>query len=224
MNTYDDETHSYRIEGRKVPSVTQLLKLVSPDFDFVPKEALEAAQARGKDIHARFEAYVKEGALKEGDQETAQFSAWYKEQMLAGWRLVSCEQPYYSTRGSIIDFAGTPDLVLDRYEDTIRRVNIVDFKTGEMHKYFELQLALYADLVEQNVRAENISNYDFTIISVSKSKTKKLTVTKAKSEWPAIEAARGLLCLYAWMGEEAAAKIMFNRAKKKNIFDSSELT
>lgn len=48
---FDAETHTYRLAGRVVPSVTQALKVLE-SFEGIPADVLEAARIRGQYVHA----------------------------------------------------------------------------------------------------------------------------------------------------------------------------
>lgn len=49
--TFDPETHVYRVDGVRFPSVTQALDVLS-EFEGVPRDVLEAAREFGTHVHA----------------------------------------------------------------------------------------------------------------------------------------------------------------------------
>lgn len=55
--TYNEEWHTYRINGKIVPSVTQLLN--DGSYDNVDKKILEKAAKRGTLIHKEIEDFIK---------------------------------------------------------------------------------------------------------------------------------------------------------------------
>jgi hypothetical protein len=55
--TYNEEWHTYRVNGEIVPSVTQLLK--DNSYDNVDKKILEKAAKRGTLIHKEIEDFIK---------------------------------------------------------------------------------------------------------------------------------------------------------------------
>lgn len=59
--TYNDEFHTYKIDGNIVPSVTQLLD--TGEYNNVPEEVLEYARQKGTLVHKEIEEYLKEGKL-----------------------------------------------------------------------------------------------------------------------------------------------------------------
>lgn len=66
---YDDEFHAYYVNGKYLPSVTQLLD--KGEYDDVDKKILEYAQDKGTIVHEEIEAwlkYQKEGFTSELDE------------------------------------------------------------------------------------------------------------------------------------------------------------
>ena len=59
---FDEETHTYLVDGIIVPSVTQLLKdQFQHKYDGVPEEVLKRASQRGTEVHEAIERYIKTG-------------------------------------------------------------------------------------------------------------------------------------------------------------------
>lgn len=57
---FDPETHTYRIDGRIVPNITEILRVATfDDFEFVTPEQLEKARLRGQAGHLAIEGVVK---------------------------------------------------------------------------------------------------------------------------------------------------------------------
>lgn len=56
---FDEGLHEYRLDGRRLPSVTQLLAPLV-DYSQVPKETLERAQQLGTAVHRMTELHDKE--------------------------------------------------------------------------------------------------------------------------------------------------------------------
>jgi hypothetical protein len=65
MIEFDSETHTYTDGGKKLISVTQLMRKhgLAPDYSGVPSEALIAAAKRGTLVHKEIEDYVKKGEI-----------------------------------------------------------------------------------------------------------------------------------------------------------------
>ena len=60
---YDDETHTYLVDGIIVPSVTQILSVkFGGKYSQVDKETLKQAAVRGTNIHKEIETFCKEGS------------------------------------------------------------------------------------------------------------------------------------------------------------------
>ncbi len=56
---FDAPTHTYKLDGRRVPSVTQVLEPAT-DWSFVPAWQLEAARALGQDVHLAINLMVQQ--------------------------------------------------------------------------------------------------------------------------------------------------------------------
>lgn len=62
---FDAETHTYRLAGRVVPSVTQALQCITV-FDGIPPDVLETARVRGQYVHEACDLYDR-GILEVGE-------------------------------------------------------------------------------------------------------------------------------------------------------------
>lgn len=56
---YNEKWHSYKLNGKIIPSVTQLLD--TGEYNNVPEELLEYSRQKGTLIHKEIEEYLKEG-------------------------------------------------------------------------------------------------------------------------------------------------------------------
>ena len=56
---YNDEWHTYKLNGKFIPSVTQLLD--TGEYTNVPEDFLEYSRQKGTLIHKEIEEYLKEG-------------------------------------------------------------------------------------------------------------------------------------------------------------------
>lgn len=74
--TYSEEWHTYRFNGKIIPSVTQLLD--DGTYVGVPEDILESARLRGTLIHKEIEDYLKRG-LKGYTDEATKFIEYYQE-------------------------------------------------------------------------------------------------------------------------------------------------
>ncbi len=140
---FDATRPENRVDGRVVPSVTQILGILT-DFGAVPAEVLARAAEFGQHVHQAC-ALANDHRLDEGALDPA--LAPY----LVGWRrcladlkatVVASEWPLVDAR---LGFAGTLDAVL-----LIRgRTVLVDIKTGVVPRTVGPQLAAYAHLLQR---------------------------------------------------------------------------
>lgn len=140
MLTFDAPTHTYRLDGEVIPSVTQLLdKLHS--FAGVPLIYLEAARERGTAVHHACH-YFDEDDLDEDTltpQVRGYLEGWKKFRRESGCEIVECERMGAHPTHR---FAGQWDRVL-----RIARTGWTgDVKTGEPHWCMGLQTAAYGAL------------------------------------------------------------------------------
>ena len=65
MIEFREETHEYLLDGKKLISVTQLMRKhgLAPSYDGVPSEVLKAKAERGTLIHKEIEDYIKRGEI-----------------------------------------------------------------------------------------------------------------------------------------------------------------
>jgi hypothetical protein len=105
---FDEVEHRYTVAGRTVPSVTQILGPIRPDFSQIPPLVLERKRLLGQAVHLACELDDL-GELDEEtlDDELAPFlSAWRKFKAENKVRIVMNEQRlYHPTLG----YAGTID-------------------------------------------------------------------------------------------------------------------
>lgn len=77
MIEFNPETHEYFSDGKKLISVTQLMRKhgLSPDYSGVPDSVLSAKAERGTLVHQEIETYIKTGEIG-FTAECAEFSAY----------------------------------------------------------------------------------------------------------------------------------------------------
>ena len=131
MNTFDQATHTYTINGRKVPSVTQVLNDLLPCW-----KASEWYLQRGTAVHA-CAALIATGQDFEHDP-AIDGQVWALRKFFAEVKpvVLSVEKQVYSER---YQYAGTLDLLA---EINGKRV-VVDFKASESAA-LPYQLAAYS--------------------------------------------------------------------------------
>lgn len=133
------ETHTYTRDGKVLPSVTEVLALIT-DFSKVNPAVLEAAREFGEHVHQAINFYNR-GALDQEalDPELLPYVlGWQKFLEESGAVVIASEQPVaHPTLG----YAGTPDLVLSWG----KRVVIPDIKaTATVPATVGPQTAAYA--------------------------------------------------------------------------------
>ena len=143
---FNDETHSYLVDGEPVPSVTTIIKEILPSmYSNVPKRILEKASLFGTRLHKATEINSNEGldyyenvAFREYNNVLNKFNITPLEQEV----FICYENPNYPENGlPKILFVGQTDMIAD--------VNgfrcLVDKKfTSKYHKeYLDWQLSLY---------------------------------------------------------------------------------
>jgi RecB family exonuclease len=135
---FDAESHVYKVDGVPVPSVTQLLAPVKPDFSMVPPDVLERKRQLGAAVHLACEL-DDDDELEECDPAVQPYvDAWRKFKADTGAEVLMNEQQLYSQR---LRFAGTLDRVVRvRSGD----VYLIDLKTSiAMPASYGVQLAGY---------------------------------------------------------------------------------
>src|SRR3990167_7581540 len=137
--TFDAETHTYRIDGRVVPSVTQILSAAGlTNFAGIDPAILAAAAQRGTFVHQSIEMFDADDldfdeldpALK---GYVAAYAKWKAEAM---WVPQSHEQ---AVCDPVRGYAGTLDQVgLMGFVPYI-----IDIKSGDVYRSAGYQLAAY---------------------------------------------------------------------------------
>lgn len=137
---FDPVAHRYTLDGRALPSVTQILRELD-DFSHVPARVLEKARDRGNRVHAACNLDVL-GTLDENtvDDEVApylaQFRKFLRESRFAP-TLTEC-RVYDET----LWYAGT----LDLFGDLPGCIDVqIDIKSGAIPRSVGPQTAAYAN-------------------------------------------------------------------------------
>lgn len=112
--TFDEPSHTYRLDGRVVPSVTQILKRVYPNvYSSIPPTVLDRKARLGTAVHRTIELWIK-GVLDEASVHAEVRP--YLDSFLGWWdgvRVVGCqvEKQLYSQAGYAMtrDFFGEID-------------------------------------------------------------------------------------------------------------------
>lgn len=137
--TFDEATHTYRLDGVVIPSTTQVLSLAGlVDLSQIDPARLAAASRRGSAVHLATE-YDDLGDLDEAsvtDEVRPYLAAWRRFRADAGFvpELIEHRVVHVGHR-----YAGT----IDRVGVLKRRREIVDLKSGTTQPTHGLQLAAY---------------------------------------------------------------------------------
>jgi CRISPR/Cas system-associated exonuclease Cas4 (RecB family) len=133
---FDEELHSYSLDGKQLISVTQLLEKqkISPEYKFVNREVLQKSAEKGTFVHKEIEVYNKTGEVG-FSQELQDYISYVEENELT---CVASECKVYTDY-----FAGTFDQLLSTKDGELI---ITDNKTtSTLHKSaVSWQLSLYA--------------------------------------------------------------------------------
>lgn len=147
----DKQNHSYHINGRKIPSVTDVLGAMGlyKGDDFFDPAGLEL----GSKIHLACEYYDR-GTLNEETLDpvlAAYLTGWKNFLKDTGFKSRLIEQPMYS---NIYNFAGTPDRIgiMDGH------YCIPDIKHGGKQPCYALQTAGYFLLLMESDFANEVLN------------------------------------------------------------------
>ena len=158
--TFDAAKHEYRLSGEKIPSVTQILKILTGDvYANIPERNLQIAAERGSAIHEAFEIWALYGI----DDVDSQYRP-YMDAFLTWWKENKPEECSAETMlyHPVLRYAGTADLICKINGKT----TLIDYKTTAkaFPKIYALQLEAYA----QALRAHGIEVEDKIILHVMK--------------------------------------------------------
>ena len=135
--TFDEESHTYRLDGEIIPSVTQILKgaALTPSF----RGGSGVAMTKGSFAHLATELDDK-GELDEATVDPANLGhleAWRKFRTESGIEILAIEERVHN---DLYRYAGT----LDRRVLYQGRESIIDIKTGNSYPWHPIQTAAYA--------------------------------------------------------------------------------
>ncbi len=143
MITFDAKTHTYKLDGVVVPSVTQILGLANL-YEFIDKKLLKRAADFGTAVHKATELY-DEGRLNESNLDVAlvpYLNGWKKFLNDTKFHVDLAEKLVYSHHG----YAGT----FDRMGVLDSKNTLLDIKTSTVvPKTTALQLAAYQGAWEE---------------------------------------------------------------------------
>lgn len=137
---YDNDTHTYLVDGIIVPSITQILKVrFGGKYAGVDKDTLQRAAQRGTDIHKAIELYCRE-----------QTESDYKE--LHNYKFLAKHYNFTTARNEVPIIlckfddpiaAGRLDLILDMWNTGDKALADIKTTSALDKEYLAYQLNLY---------------------------------------------------------------------------------
>jgi len=189
--TFDEAAHEYRLDGRKLPSVTSIIRPIAPDFSAIPPHVLERKRAIGTAAHLACEL----DDLGELDEESLDpilvgyLQAWRGFKDATGAIVIANECRLYHPR---LNYAGT----LDRLLSIGGNLWLVDLKTSaDPVPSYGVQLAAYAELLKSSDAQLVPQEPRRASLHLRDDGTHKLHEFKNPNDWPAFVAC---LSLYQW--------------------------
>lgn len=147
--TFDEASHTYRAAGKIVPSVTQILAPIKPDFSAVNPAVLEAKRSLGVEVHLACELDDAGDLETCADEICRYLTGWRKFRADTGAEILANERRLYHP---VLGFAGTLDRMLVMPD---RESWLIDIKTAaDPHPSYGVQLAGYKLLVSGAVSPE----------------------------------------------------------------------
>lgn len=188
--TFDPEKHEYHKGGKRLPSVTEILRAVGlVGMEWVTEEAL----ARGSAVHEAIRFFV-EGDLDESSLHPtiAPYVAAFKRFMAESGFVAHEAEKHVSAR----TYAGTLDL-LGEFSDGPA---VIEVKTGTVPPWAALQVAAYADCLI----AAHTKRFILNLKDNGRPKLIPCTESTDFGKWQACLAVYGLLRDYGRLPKEGA--------------------
>lgn len=145
---FDEATHTYRVAGVVVPSVTQILSDLSVMKRLDPA-VLAEGRVRGRMVHHAVDLYNRKDLDEDSldDSLKPYVTAWKRFCRDMEYEPEINEQILYSARWM---FAGTPD-TMGTWKQLRRRPKVlIDVKTGAQDPCHGPQTAAYVELLREN--------------------------------------------------------------------------
>jgi hypothetical protein len=146
--TFDETTHTYRLDNERVPHITQVLALAGLDcWEHVPPEVMAAARARGTAVHRLVQFWLEDDLDWDTVDESLvpYLDAYLEFATHSRFEPDMIETPLVHRA---LRFAGTPDLV----GPFGNMRGIVELKSGGITEAAQLQTAGQAILVNEPCR------------------------------------------------------------------------
>ena len=151
---YDEDAHSYKVDGVKVPSVTRIVDACFPknltewavgvgeeEYRRITDEALEIGNETHKNIESIIKGEVYLSVKNEGSCNSINAFDEWRDELNPEW--LDAERKIYCDR---FKYAGTVDAVAK----INGRVCVIDFKTSKkIYKPYHLQVTAYAQAIKR---------------------------------------------------------------------------
>lgn len=142
---FDAESHTYRLDNKRLPSVTEIIKPLQ-NWANIPKDTLAYACAKGLATHAAIELWNNNDLDIDSLDPVIvpRFEAWLNFLADKKPQILGFEEPMYSR---IYHYAGTPDLWIyidDEYW-------LLDIKPNSLFKWYPIQLVGYQQLLKEEL-------------------------------------------------------------------------
>jgi len=149
---YDEDAHSYKVDGVKIPSVTRIVDACFPknltdwavsigeeEYHRIIDEALEI----GNYTHEWIEDYINDWSLLHHRKTNPSIDAFLRWETNYDVEFIDAERKIYCDR---FKYAGTVDAVAK----INGRVCVIDFKTSKkIYKPYHLQVTAYAQAIKR---------------------------------------------------------------------------
>lgn len=175
--SFNEATHCYELDGRVVPSVTQIIKPLV-DFSMVPVDTLERARAYGVAVHKAVELEIA-GTL---DYSTLDEGLFPPLEAFSNWKTdypdianMLCGAVVEKTMASKLGYAGRPDIIIDGF-------CVIDLKTRAPNPLTDpIQCAAYEALHKANGGAAG--KYEHRVLQLKTDGTYMFKKVNDKDAW-----------------------------------------
>lgn len=139
---FDEATHTYTLDGRRVPSVTQALSVLDA-YQAIPAAVLADARLRGQWIHSAIELHAQDELDLESVPDVVRpyFDGWLRFCEDASPTVILSEQRVFHP---VIQFAGAYDMIATLGGG---RPVLLDVKSGLLPLHVGPQTAAYRECI-----------------------------------------------------------------------------
>jgi len=187
MLTFDEPSHTYRHGGDLVPSVTQILGMMT-DLSCIRESILEYAKTRGHGVHLGCELYDQDDLDWDsvGAELRPYIDAWADFRAKTGFVPIQIEQRVFHPH---LRYAGT----LDRSGIFQGELSIIDIKAvASMYPTTGMQTAAYAEAIHAGdpKAPKHTGRYAVQLLRTGKW---KLHTYRDRTDWPVFVSALTLM-------------------------------